>query len=262
MPLTTYEDFMELSVKQLSDYLSVRGLSTSGKKVELIARAFAAMELRLDIIESTESQKLKLQAQYDNKLSELEIPDPKLIAKSKRIDDLTKWPYITLGNIFSYILKKRDFDADYIGKYKDQKAFSYFNSGFVGQIYVYELSSKKDIIFAYCDVRASQSIHENKDLWIVFRKKSKTNTDILTAWCSCMARCFTRQVIMLLRHCIKLNMQIIRDGGHHLVLRLHVSGISPPKSILNQRELLSYLYTKVSGQNKRTLVKQVEKKQE
>ena len=42
MPLTTYEDFSELSVKQLTDYLSVRGLNTSGRKVELIARAFAA----------------------------------------------------------------------------------------------------------------------------------------------------------------------------------------------------------------------------
>ena len=124
MPLTTFEDFMELSLKQLSDYLSARGLSTSGKKVELIARTFAAMELKLDIIESTESQKIKLQAQYHNKLSELQIPDQKLIAKSKWIDDLTKWPYITLGNNFSYILKKRDFDADYISKYNDQKVFS------------------------------------------------------------------------------------------------------------------------------------------
>ena len=52
MPLTTYEDFSELSVKQLTDYLSVRGLNTSGtgRKVELIARAFAAMDLKLDII--------------------------------------------------------------------------------------------------------------------------------------------------------------------------------------------------------------------
>ena len=124
MPLTTYEDFVELSLKQLSDYLSARGLSTSGKKVELIARTFAAMELKLDIIESTESQKIKLQVQYHNKLSELQIPDQKLIAKSKWIDDLTKWPYITLGNNFSYILKKRDFDADYISKYNDQKVFS------------------------------------------------------------------------------------------------------------------------------------------
>ena len=81
---------MGLLVKQLSEYLSVRGLSTSGKKVELISQGFAAMELKLNIIESTESQKIKLQAQYDNKVSELEIPDPKLISKSKWIDDLTK----------------------------------------------------------------------------------------------------------------------------------------------------------------------------
>ena len=56
MPLTTYEDFLELSVKQLTGCLSVRGLNTSGRKVELIARAFAAMELKLDIIQSSESQ--------------------------------------------------------------------------------------------------------------------------------------------------------------------------------------------------------------
>ena len=29
MPLTTYEDFLELSVKQLTDYLLVRDLNTS-----------------------------------------------------------------------------------------------------------------------------------------------------------------------------------------------------------------------------------------
>ena len=46
MPLTTYEDFLGLSVKQLTNYLSVCVLNTSGRKVELIARAFAAMELK------------------------------------------------------------------------------------------------------------------------------------------------------------------------------------------------------------------------
>ena len=132
MSLTIYEDFMEFSVKQLSDYLGICSWSEHIRKKGGIARAFAAMEFKLDIIKSTESQKIKLQAQYDNKLSELEIPNPKLIAKSKWIDDLTKWPFIAIGNIFSYILKKRDSDADYIGKYKDEKAFPYFNSGFVG----------------------------------------------------------------------------------------------------------------------------------
>ena len=46
MPLTTYEDFLGLSVKQLTNYLSVCVLNSSGRKVELIARAFAAMELK------------------------------------------------------------------------------------------------------------------------------------------------------------------------------------------------------------------------
>ena len=61
MSLTTFENFLELSVKQLTDYLSVLGLNTSGRKVELIARALAAMELKLDIIQSSESQRNLLQ---------------------------------------------------------------------------------------------------------------------------------------------------------------------------------------------------------
>ena len=68
MRLTTYEDFLELSVKQLTDYLSVRDLNTSGRKVELIARAFAAMELKLDIIQSSGSQSNLLQSNYEIKL--------------------------------------------------------------------------------------------------------------------------------------------------------------------------------------------------
>ena len=38
------------------------------------------------------------------------------------------------------------------------------NSGFVGQTYIYELLSKEVIVFVYCYVRSSQSVHENKDL--------------------------------------------------------------------------------------------------
>ena len=57
MPLESYEDFLDLTVKQLTDYLSVRGLSTSGRKTELVARAFAAMELKLGIIPSTKERK-------------------------------------------------------------------------------------------------------------------------------------------------------------------------------------------------------------
>ena len=35
MSLEKYEDFLNLGVKELTDYLAVCGLKTSGKKVEL-----------------------------------------------------------------------------------------------------------------------------------------------------------------------------------------------------------------------------------
>ena len=74
--------------------------------------------------------------------------------RENAVDDFAKWLQVTLGSIFSYTLKK-DFDADYIGKYKDQKTFFYFSSGFAGQIKVYGFSTKMDTICAFCYVRAS-----------------------------------------------------------------------------------------------------------
>ena len=69
----------------------------------------------------------------------------------QKIDDLTTWPPVTLGHIFQYILNKWEFDTEYVGKYKDQKAYSYFD--------------KADrYIILFCNVRASMSINEEKEL--------------------------------------------------------------------------------------------------
>ena len=54
MPLEKHEDFFDLSIKNSTNYLSVRGLKTSGRKVELVARAFPAFELKMNIIASAE----------------------------------------------------------------------------------------------------------------------------------------------------------------------------------------------------------------
>ena len=68
---------------------------------------------------------------------------------------------ITMGNIFSYILQYKDFNTNYVGKYKDQKAYSYFDNGFVGPVLVYEpkLAEKKKIIYISYKVTASQTSH-------------------------------------------------------------------------------------------------------
>ena len=90
MPLEKYDDLLDLSIKDLTNYLSVCGLNTSGRKVELVARAFPAFELEMNIIASSEEKKLKLESDYQEMLSKHGLVEPMSIQKNKRTDDMTR----------------------------------------------------------------------------------------------------------------------------------------------------------------------------
>ena len=136
-----------------------------------------------------------LEEEYRKRLREFNILDPRNIEKELRVDDLTVWPKVNLGNIFEYILRMKEFDKEYIGKYKDQKAFSYFDSGFVWQILVSKINEGTKIDL-FCSVQGSMSIHNEKEAWVV------ANPDgmIITAWCFCMtgaSRCCNHVIDVL-----------------------------------------------------------------
>ena len=65
-----------MSIKGLTNYLSVRGLNTSGGIVELIARTIAAFELKMNIIVSSEKQRLKLESDYQEMLFKHDLVYP------------------------------------------------------------------------------------------------------------------------------------------------------------------------------------------
>ena len=161
MALSTYEDFLQLGMNCLQDYLSARGLNTTGRKIELVARAFAAFEMKLPTEE--ELQK-KLKLDYENRLQKFKICDPLSIEPSKRIDDILQWPHMDTGVIFAYILKVKDCDLECVGRYKDQKAYSYFDSGFVDTIFIYKPSSCRNKIFLYSKVQSSLTVSDKKML--------------------------------------------------------------------------------------------------
>eukprot|EP00112_Aurelia_sp_Birch-Aquarium-sp1_P002263 Seg1246.3 transcript_id=Seg1246.3/GoldUCD/mRNA.D3Y31 product="hypothetical protein" protein_id=Seg1246.3/GoldUCD/D3Y31 len=168
----SYDKFLALETNKLSDFLAVRGLKTSGTRVELVARAFAAAELNMPIIATSEEQQQTLNVQYEKLLNDSGIIDPRAIPEDEKVDDITKWPPVTLGCIFSFILKVKDFDREYIGKYKDQKAYSYFDSGFVGAILINFPDIKPNHALIFCNVTASQSINVQKELWILINKQT------------------------------------------------------------------------------------------
>ena len=162
MALSTYSGFLQLGKNCLQDYLSARGLNKTGRNNELFARAFAAFEMKLPIIASSEEQQKKLKLDYENRLQKFKICDPLSIEPSKRIDDILQWPHIDTGAIFAYILKVEDCDLEYVGRYKDQKAYSYFDSDFVDTIFIYNSSSCRNKIFLYSKVQSSLTISDKK----------------------------------------------------------------------------------------------------
>ena len=185
-PPSAYEDFAEMGRGALVDYLALRGLSTSARKIELVALAYSAFVSNAPIIYTQEEISTNLKKEYAEKLKRHNIKkDPLSVTSDCLVDDVTKWPSVDLGKIFSYILKLKEFDAEYVGKYKDQKGYSYYQSGFVGTIwYFYSKEISINLCFLFCKVTPSQSVRDERELWVAI---DKVTMDICTAWCSCIA---------------------------------------------------------------------------
>ena len=181
---TTYDDFLEMTKSELEDFLAPRNLSCSGSKRELVTRAFTAWELKIPIRISDEELQAKLRDEYNNRLKKHNLKDPKVYQESDWKKDVSQWPLVDLGKIFEYILDNREFGSDYIGKYKTQKAYSYFKSGFVSCIECVVDPELNGTILLRARVTPSQSVRDiPREIWIAAKASGQT----LTAWCSCTA---------------------------------------------------------------------------
>ena len=126
--------------------------------------------MKLPIIASSEEQQKKLKLDYENRLQKFKICDPLSIQPSKRIDDILQWTYTNTGVIFAYILKVTDCDSEYVGRYKGQRAYSYFDISFVDTIFTYNPSSCNNKIFLYPKVLSSLTVSDKRMLWILVQK--------------------------------------------------------------------------------------------
>ena len=115
--------------------------------------------------------------------------------KESQLEDFSAWPKVNLGNIFEYTVRMKEFGKEYIGKCKNQKACSYFDSGFVRKILVSKINEVTKLAL-FCTVQGSMSIHNKKEVWVVANLYGM----IITAWCSCMvgaSRCCNHVIAVL-----------------------------------------------------------------
>ena len=77
----------------------------------------------------------QIKEEYSQRLNSNGInTDPNNIPLEAWIEDVKQWPEVDDGKLFSHILRTKAVDVEYIGKYKDQKAYSYSMSGFVDTV--------------------------------------------------------------------------------------------------------------------------------
>ena len=92
--------------------------------------------LLVKVVVTDEELRSRLAVKNHQRIKDLPS-DPRSIAEDDWKTDLTAWPAVDLGKIYSFILSKKEFHSHYVGKYKLCKAYSYFASGFVGTVYSY-----------------------------------------------------------------------------------------------------------------------------
>ena len=120
-----YQDFLNWTLTPLKDFLALQGLKQTGKKAELVASAFGAYELKAPKKFSQEDIDRKLKEHQQRLKKHWINTNPNSIQKEDWKENVHEWPNIGDGMLFSYILRVKAEDVDYIGKYKDQKAYSY-----------------------------------------------------------------------------------------------------------------------------------------
>ena len=152
----TIETFKFYTVQQLKDYVSDRGMTKSGTKEELVARAFVAYELDLPVKQTELQLKETLKKDYARLLYVSEgrvLPDPLTISKDEWIGEkngLKKWPSIFISDISDFYKLKNSDDCINLTKrmlneYKEGKAYRYFTDGWLKEVFIIQCNFSKRV---------------------------------------------------------------------------------------------------------------------
>ena len=191
------ETFQRWDVKALKAFLKKRNLPLLGNKSVLVARCFSAQELNIPVALSATEQKQRLDLEYQNLLitdDEHRLPDPFYELTDgwqNEQSSLANWPPTLIQDISVYLNKhdtvtgKVSLTKRLLSDYKEQKAYSYFQSKFIFEVLYHPIKQESSYCFMKCKCQPSQRIKDvPHDLCILLRKHTG---DIVSAYCTCFA---------------------------------------------------------------------------
>ena len=101
----------------------------------------------------------QIKEEYSRRLTSNGIKtDQNTILHDAWIDDVKQWSEVDDGKLFSYILRTKAVDVEYVGKYKDQKAYSYWMSGFLDTVLFTKCSIDSQHVVLKCCVTFTKNL--------------------------------------------------------------------------------------------------------
>ena len=189
------DTFRRYDVPALKAYLRKRSLSVVGRKEVLVARAFAAYEAKMPEVPSAAEKDEIREAEYKQLLitDEGPLPDPFDELADGWLNEgegLDYWPPCFIEDISYYFGKTETYEKVSLTKrllcdYKEQKAYSYFKSEFLYEVFYNGISTNSK--FCFLRAKCTPSMRVNNvphEAWVCINKVSG---GIQCAYCTCFA---------------------------------------------------------------------------
>ena len=168
-------------------------MKTTGTKDELTALAFGAEQLSVPVKLTAEEEIIQKKKQYQSLLNVNgeQLPDPFTELKDNWISEETgveKWPPILQMQIAEFILTAEqgcDLGKRLLSDYKEGKAFSYFDSQWLKELFYHPISDTHELCFLKSQSTPSQRIgNVPHKIWVCVKK---INGTVEAAYCTCFA---------------------------------------------------------------------------
>ena len=162
------QDFQELTIPQLQEYLSARSINQSGNKDTLARNAFFAYSLNLPIKESEQSEIQQFHADKINK-RKLDggyyVPDPKSLTIGWVIGS-TYLPDLTYSRVNKYLREKNAGKAFRGGK-------SLFESKHITEVRYHNISQHFSLCYVMANCIPEQRVNNPVyDVWVLLEKSN------------------------------------------------------------------------------------------
>ena len=123
------------------------------------------------------------QKRYVEKLEQFSLEDPFAITDEEWSEDLSKWPEVEFGNVYTYLINTKGvYTEESLAAYKSLDAYNYFENGHVRTVYHLLTSSHYNILKA--KVNPSQNSPDScHEAWVICEDDGR----IRAGHCTCMA---------------------------------------------------------------------------